>query len=456
MLSSKIQEITKDWLVFDGNGVSATNPENLQSQKMDSLVWEAVFGLDEDKKSARYVIWETALFMGVISSSINNLYFARGKKEIASDFTVPAINLRGMAYDMARSIYSTAKKMNVRAVICEIARSEIEYTNQDPGEFAIVVLAGALREGWKGPVFIQGDHYQAKSDISGVPREGDIEKIRKLISDSVKAGFYNIDIDMSTLVDLEKSDISEQQLPNINYSLELANTVRDIEPDGMTVSLGGEIGHIGGRNSTVEDFTAFIEGFNKSFAGKTGLSKVSVQTGTHHGGVVLPDGKLAKVEVDFNVLKNISEVAQNNYGMGGAVQHGASTLPDEYYRHFPDSQTLEIHLATGFQNMMMDHPKFPKELLSGIYAWLDKEKIDEKKEGMTDEQFHYKLRKKAWGQFKKECWSIDEETRKQIRGSIEKRLSFLFENLRVTDKTEIIENIIEQKKIHKSLDEFDL
>src|SRR5215471_19331607 len=39
--------------------------------------------------------------------------------------------------------------------------------------------------------------------------------------------------------------------------------------------------------------------------------------------------------------------------MAGAVQHGASTLPPEYFGHFPDHDCAEIHLATEFQNLPM-------------------------------------------------------------------------------------------------------
>jgi len=49
-----------------------------------------------------------------------------------------------------------------------------------------------------------------------------------------------------------------------------------------------------------------MQGFEELKGGIVGLSKVSIQTGTHHGGVVLPDGSLAKVSVDFGVLKELA------------------------------------------------------------------------------------------------------------------------------------------------------
>jgi hypothetical protein len=170
--------------------------------------------------------------------------------------------------------------------------------------------------------------------------------------------------------------------------------------------------------------------------------------------VVLPDGSLADVDVDFSVLAEISKICREKYSMGGAVQHGASTLPDEYFAQFPKSQTLEVHLATGFQNIMMDHPKFPKGLLRKMYTWLDKNKQDERKESWTDEQFHYKLRKKAWGEFKKESWQIDEKMKREIRKSLKKRFEFMFKSLNVGDTHKWVKRFVKPPKVSKKPSDF--
>jgi len=236
---------------------------------------------------------------------------------------------------------------------------------------------------------------------------------------------------------LSKASETEQQKPNIKYSLEIMQFVREIEPEGITVSLGGEIGHIGGKNSTVAEFEAYIKGVNAGLKpGIIGLSKISVATGTHHGGVVLADGSLAQVDVDFQVLADISR-ASRDFGLAGSVQHGASTLPEKYFKEFVRSEAVEVHLATEFQNIILDHPRFPKDLLEQMYQWLDEEKSGERKNGETDEQFHYSLRKKVWGKFKKECWEIAEEVRQEIREALEQKFEFLFKELQVVNTEEL-------------------
>ena len=134
----------------------------LASTRMDRLVHLAVFGGAPEKAMARWAIWELGQAVGIRSASIHELYAARGRGELRG-FTAPAINVRGRAYDTARSIFRTAIKLRAGAFLLEIARSEIAYTDQRPAEYVAVMLAAALREGFRGPVFIQGDHFQVNA-----------------------------------------------------------------------------------------------------------------------------------------------------------------------------------------------------------------------------------------------------------------------------------------------------
>lgn len=426
----------------------------MNNKKIDELAFQSALGSNTEKQQARYQIWNLSIENGIIPASINDLYMARGKNRLPHNFTVPAMNIRGMAYDHSRATFQVIKKLKVGTFIFELARSEMGYTDQSPAEYASVIMAAALREGYTGPLCIQCDHFTVKQADPGIPKAGEIEIVKDLIIEAINSGFYNVDIDMSTMVDLEKPTEPEQQKANIKYSVEMAKFVRSIEPKGITTSLGGEIGHIGGVNSTVKNFEAFIKGFNAKKGNIIGISKAAVQTGSSHGGVVLPDGTLADVDVDFSILKDISSVAREKYGIGGTVQHGASTLPDEYFNQFVKSEALEVHLATGFQNIQMDHPAFPANLRQKIYDWLDKEKLEEKKPDWTDNQFHYKLRKKGWGQFKKECWNIPEAKKKKIRASLTKRFEFLFRELNVHNTTTVAEKFIKLKPISKTKKDF--
>ncbi|HWR58258.1 MAG TPA: class II fructose-bisphosphate aldolase, partial [Thermodesulfovibrionales bacterium] len=393
---------------------------------------------------------ELAKAYGAVPSSIQGLYGELGRNY--RGFTVPAINIRGLTYDTAKAIFRKALQRKVGALIFEIARSEIGYTKQRPLEYTAVVLAAAVREGFRGPVFVQGDHFQLvrKNYLSDPAAETGY--VKGLIKEAIEAEFYNIDIDSSTLVDLEKPTVKEQQRPNYEGTAELAHVIREIQPSGIDVSIGGEIGEIGGKNSSPEELRAYLDGFRETFkAPGRGLSKLSVQTGTSHGGVVLPDGTLAKVKIDFDTLKKLSEIARNEYGLSGAVQHGASTLPEEAFHMFPETGTSEVHLATGFQNIVYDSKHLPAEFRDEVYAFIKSEYKKEWKEGQTEEQFLYSTRKKGFGPIKKKWWELTKNIKEPIMKELEDRFDLLFEKLKVLNTVDIVKETVKPVVVKKEV-----
>jgi len=410
---------------------------------LDALVFAGVFGAHDVHDAARVAVMDQARATGIFPASIHDLYLARGRGETPLDFTVPAINIRGASYDTARALFRARRALDAGAVICEIARSEIAYTDQRPAEYTFVVLAAALREGWTGPVFIQGDHFQINAKKYAADPEGERRALCDLTAEAVAAGFHNIDIDTSPLVDLSQSGHEAQQALNGGLCAELTAFVRAHEPAGVTVSVGGEIGEVGGRNSTAEELRAFMKvdlaALAKRAPGAAGISKISIQTGTSHGGVPLPDGSIADVKIDFDALAALSKLAREEYHLAGAVQHGASTLPAELFGKFPELGACEIHLATEFQNMLFDHPAFPADLKRAIYERLRTVAADERKPSDTDEQFFYKTRKKALGLYKRELWSLPGAVRAAIGQTLEDKFRFLIGKLQVAGSRALAE-----------------
>ena len=432
--------------MHDGQ-VTVSREAALATPAMDALARAAVFGDGDERNHARWLIWELGQAVGVRPASIHDLYMARGRGEVHG-FTVPAINVRGMAYDTARSIFRTAIRMKAGAFILEIARSEIAYTDQRPSEYVAVMLAAALREGFRGPVFIQGDHFQVNAKKFAADRRTEVDAVKALANEAIHAGFYNIDIDTSTLVDISKPTLDEQQKLNYEVGADLIATVRELEPDNVTISVGGEIGEVGTHNSTVEELRAYMDGLNRTLRrGVEGVSKISVQSGTSHGGVVLADGSIADVKLDLDTLERLSKVAREEYGLAGAVQHGASTLPDSAFHNFPKRETAEIHLATNFQNMLFDN--IPSALRDEIYAWLRENAKDERKPSDSDEQFFYKTRKKALGPFKRRFWDLPDDAKARLAAAYDEKFGFLFEQLAVGGTAAAVSKFVHAHEQHR-------
>ncbi len=428
--------------------INVTNAAAVGGGLVDRLAWTSVFGGDAELRgTARWIVRGLAASAGIRPASIHDLYLAMGRGD-AGGFTVPAINVRAMAYDTARAVMRSAKKLHAGAFIVEIARSEIGYTEQRPHEYAAVMIAAALREGVTGPIFIQGDHVQTNAKKYNSPdRDKEIAALRALIKEEIDAGFYNIDIDTSTLVDLDKPTLAEQQDVNVTLAADFAAFIRQHEPAGVTISVGGEIGEVGGKNSNVDELHAYMNGFNQKLkqraAALVGLSKISVQTGTAHGGFVNADGSVRKdVAIDLKTLGELSRVARKDYGLGGAVQHGASTLPPDAFDAFPRVGACEIHLATDFQNMVYEHPSFPAALKDEMYAWVREHAADERKAKDSEEQFIYKSRKKAIGPFKQRMWNLDEQARAAIGRTLEERFTFLMQQLKINDTVDVVKRLV--------------
>ncbi|MBC7840681.1 MAG: class II fructose-bisphosphate aldolase [Gemmatimonadaceae bacterium] len=439
-----------DCVTVAGSQVTVTQPELLATDRMDTVINAAVFGSDEEKEYARWLLWEVGQHVGVRPASIHDLYTARGAGKTGG-YTVPAMNIRCAAYDTMRSIFRTAIKLDAGAFILEIARSEIAYTDQRPAEYVAVMIAAALREGFRGPLFIQGDHFQVNHKKFAVDPVLEVNSVKQLVTEAVAAGFYNIDVDTSTLVDLSKPTHDEQQVPNYMTAVDICRFVRASEPEGVTISLGGEIGEVGTENSTPDELHAFMSGFTRTLAeqapGMAGLSKISVQSGTSHGGTVLPDGSIADVALDLETLRILGELARSDYGLSGAVQHGASTLPDSRFSAFPEAETAEIHLATNFQTMMFDH--MPDALRKEMYDWLLVNAKDERKATDTDGQFFYKARKKAIGPFKKQMWSLPADVKATLAAAYDAKFTFLFTQLKVNGTKSAVKQFVKAPRLHK-------
>ncbi len=403
--------------------------EQLTHEVIDNLVYTANLSEKvEIKDFAHRTILEYAPKHGVNSSSIHDVYMAFGKGEL-SGFSVPALNIRSITYDLAQEVFKLMITHSIGPVIFEIAISEQGYTKQSPSEYSSSVLGAAMKVGYKGPVFILGDHYQLRSDDFHDDKEAELRRIEQVIRSSIKAQFYNIDIDGSTLVNLSEVHEAVQQKDNYEVTAHFTRFIRKLQPENITIAIGGEIGHIGGKNSTPNEFRAFMDGYKKNIDMLTGLAKVSIQTGTHHGGVPQADGSLAKVELEADLHSTIGSIAREEYSLGGTVQHGASTLPEDQFHIFPEKGAVEVHLATQWQNIIYD--TMSEDRKKGMYEWINQNLSEERNTEWTHEQFIYKLRKKAFGEFKYDMWTMPNDEKDRILEAFSAKCEFIFQKLRV-------------------------
>lgn len=300
-------------------------------------------------------------------ASIYNLYQKIAESELAN-FSTPAFNLRVLTFDSAKALFRAAKKFRTNLFIIELAQSEIDYTKQSPKDFAKNILKAAKAENYQEQIFLQADHFRPNTNLE------------KLIKKSIKAGFYNIDIDCSAL-----------SLPeNIKKTNHYIEFIKANQPKGLEINIGGEVGEIGSSNTAVEELEEFLQKVK-------GISKVAVQTGTSHskGGVI-----------DWQLLQNLSQLAKK-YGLAGIVQHGASTLSENDLKRLSQcGGVCEVHLATEIMETILEHPAFP-----------------------------FKINKQEIGLYKNKTDKILQPVKDKIMEAVEEKFIFFFRCLGVAEKT---------------------
>ena len=407
--------------------LSSSSPDFSNARRpSDAMIdrWAETAALAEPQARA-LAIWairHTALAAGIVPASVQELYLARAAGKWQGR-TVPAMNLRGWTYHTCRAVFRAAKEMDAKLFIFEQAVGESIYAAQPPAEYTAGVLAAALREGHEGPVFLQADHDQVNAAAYAKDGPAEIRKLEAIMREQIEAGFYSIDIDASTVVDLSLPNVREQQRLNAELTAHFTQFVRGIEPEGVTISLGAEIGEVGHENTTPEELREFMAVYREELSAKgealQPVSKISINTGTYHGGKMQPDGTLAQVNVDYDLLKTISDICRAEFGMGGAVQHGASTLPGHQLAKFPGTGAVEIHLALGFTNLTFDHPALPKGFADEIRDYTFVNHASERQKDENDVQFLYNVRKKAWKVMKAHYWALPEPIGAQVMTSLQ-------------------------------------
>ncbi len=405
-------------------------------ESFDHLTRALALAKPEGKMKLAEEIANDSQKLGVFPAAIGDVYRALGKGELPA-MTIPAFNIRGLTYALARVIWKKVLECKSGPIIFELAPSESWAGDQSYAEYAAMILAAACREGYRGPVFLQGDHFAIES------REA-VPEIIKRAQEVIASGFYQIDIDGSHLIVKDPADLIAFHKPNAEVTAFIVSELRKVQPEGISLVLGGEVGEIGGRDTSVEDFVVYKKLLDTNLAVEIpGLDKISAQTGTTHGGVVMKDGSTGKMNVNFDLITKLSQQARS-YHWSGIVQHGASTLTMEDLEKLPQAGVIEVHLATQIQNIVFDHPAFPSELREQMQNRLvvssqgaEGEQID-RSESMSLAQQFYKARWTAWGTFKQELWALPISVMEPIEISFGEWVEDIIKVLRIDQKDWII------------------
>jgi len=211
----ELQDFCAGVIQVDGDKVTVLDAGAVRADWIDRVIHNAVFQADHGLRDrCRWLIRTTGQELGAFLASIEEMYRAKAQGAY-QNVAVPAINIRGLTMDVARAVLRAMAAIDGGPVLFEIARSEIGYTFQRPAEYGACIMAAAIKEGYTGPLFVQGDHFQVNAKKYAADPAAEVAVVKDLIREAIEAGFYNIDVDTSTLVDLSHDTQAEQQ--RLNY-----------------------------------------------------------------------------------------------------------------------------------------------------------------------------------------------------------------------------------------------
>lgn len=403
---------------------------SLRNIAMDlALEWED----GKPQKISR--LMEIVRSAGVYPASIHPLYKAMLEGKYPH-IAIPAINIRGLTFDIACAVWKAALKLQTGPVIFELAPYEGVAGNQSFAEYSTVIQAAAIHEGYRGPVFLQ-------ADLLTIHNQDELASLKQLIDTAINAGMYNLDLNASPLIQPDKKSPLEQHELNAGITAELTRYAFEKSPGGIHPSIGGEVGGINTNNTSPKDLRAFMEILSSSLAGgKSGLDKISARTGAVLGGIINSDGSMAEMPLDVALVEQLSGILRAEYNIAGLVQHGASTLSPDILGSLASDGVIEAHLGTKIQNIVFDHAEFPEELMEYMRAALFTSKADsgQKKasEKLSGAQRYYQTRFNAWGMFKEDLWALPEKARQEISLSLQNWFEELFIALNIAGKKEIL------------------
>ncbi|MCO5173714.1 MAG: class II fructose-bisphosphate aldolase [Trueperaceae bacterium] len=349
--------------------------------------------------------------LGVAPAPVGTVYRALAEGRIAP-LTVPAFNVRGLTFDVVSAIYRRATEQDAAGVMFELAPSEAAVADQSFAQYAALVCAAAAVTGYRGPVLVQGDHFS-------VEEAADAVRVESLARDALASGFLQIDLDAAALAE-EGASAAARQGRNAAVTAGLMARLAPHAPAGTI--FGGEVGEIGGANTTPEELDVFVDLVRRHAGAAAGLfGKVSVQTGTRHGGVTDAAGRKARMPLDTGLARELADVARAK-GLPGIVQHGASTLQRDQFAALPGCGVVEVHLATNLQDLVFDSPAFPPELRAELVAAALGSSVGAAERGAdtsgVGDQLFRQRRWSLWGPFKRRLLDLPAETRASLAAGV--------------------------------------
>ncbi|MGB3346755.1 MAG: class II fructose-bisphosphate aldolase [Candidatus Humimicrobiia bacterium] len=363
------------------------------------------------------------------------------------DVIVIAINVR--IKHCLRGVMEAAKEAD-SAIIFEIAKSEIGYTDQSPEEYVNYVKEIADRINFNTPYCIHGDHITIPENTPEA-----IKSAEEIVKKEVEAGFTSFAIDASHNFDLNAELTREQLADNIKITTRIAKLIEKLmaekgkkrEDYGLEVEVG-EIGKIDPETgeqelTTVDEAVTFIKALNENGVYP---DLIATNNGTVHGNIYDEEGNIIPI-LGIDAVRT-REIASSIAPLGVKIaQHGITGTPLKLIHKLIDAGIVKGNVATNFQDIAIEN--MSPELAKRMADWTMKnyaEKVRAKKPKISDREIIGKNIKYAIKVFKHEIEEIDDEYKQKISDASKKSATEFIEAFNGKGSGQIVKDYIRNIK----------
>ncbi len=228
---SEMNQSLEQLIAFEKDRIVINDANAFREEAIDRLVKSAVSGTDDVKNAALWIIWAASQAMGCGTASIAGLAHAVNRGEL-NGFSFPVMNIRGLNYPIARTMFRAATAAECGAVLFELSLREISSHKQRPSEFTAILLAAAIKEQWNLPITIQGGYFQVDTSRGANNPDSEIDLVGEMTEQVIDAGMYNINMDMPP-----GSDSGQPPGQELKHACEkkIAQVIETIKPKNVDV-----------------------------------------------------------------------------------------------------------------------------------------------------------------------------------------------------------------------------
>ena len=360
------------------------------------------------RKTAAFYIRAAAEAKNIWFDSLSVFYEHSCSRKF-SGLVIPAFNIPGMTFSIARIIFRSYRKYNTGPFIFQLSPLEMADTAQTPWEYSACILAAAMRERYSGPIFIQCNAIKLSDHISPDSSPDRFEPLAILLKDCINAGFYHFVLDDSVIDSLEQSELfSCADFGDTWFSL-----IRKNSPRVLDIQTGIELVKSPLHPDKQNDLEQYTQWIQSELIQRQAECSVS------------------KILRPFELCENGNDDSEKQNRSHFHVAYCERRKSKSKTQQWTETGVQELHSRRLFQDIIFDHPEFPLGLKEQLRVHLTQEYTIGTKPDWTDDQFYTKLRSRAWRSYKKALWSLDDRTKAIILGELEKTINHYFASSRL-------------------------